>query len=165
MTCNRLLAAACYPRLRRTPRLDRPLRQVLPHGEGEPSVRQDFKNEFLPGQEALQRGGTDLPEALKSFAPPFTRWRGRETLKPVSLHRASDRPVFGECASKREKLGDASQRSQIPREMPSNHRRPDTHGDKSAKPRPPATPSFALHRYRTVVWRRASPQRVPVQSL
>src|SRR5712691_10780100 len=38
---------------------------------------------------------------------------------------------------------------QIPREMPSNHWRSDTHGDKSAKPRPPATLSLALHRCRT----------------
>jgi hypothetical protein len=56
----------------------------------------------------------------------------------------SNRPVIGECVSKREKLGDASQLFQIPREMPSNHWRPDTHGDKSAKPRPPATPSFVF---------------------
>ena len=65
-------------------------------------------------------------------------------MKPVSRHRVSNRPVIGECVSKREKLGDASQLFQIPREMPSNHWRPETHGDKSAKPRPPATPSFAL---------------------
>jgi hypothetical protein len=56
----------------------------------------------------------------------------------------SNRPVIGECVSKREKLGDASQRFQIPREMPSNNWRPETHGDKFAKPRPPATPSFVL---------------------
>jgi hypothetical protein len=29
-------------------------------------------------------------------------------------------------------------------DRPSNHRRPDTHGDKSAKPRPPATPALSF---------------------